>query len=405
MLDPEIKALMGEVKSYLAEQKTIKGAVAQLEEQMRGVPQTIENKLSAVRRMSFDDRGRYRGVFGNEGEARSFGLCVLGTVGGDQRALGALKAEFKDVFERAMGSSPDSAGGVLVPVEYSTRIQRLVEEFGCWGSSAFPMPMSSDSLTFQRRVSGVSVFKTGQNVAATGSEPKYATINLNADEWNTLTLYPKSLGEDSATELGELIAIEIAQAFAQAIDDCGFVGDGTPDYLDVLGINTRLITINGVDDGGGLVLGAGNLWSELVEGDFLKVMGRTPRFAAKAGKWFCSNEFFWTVMAKLTFAKGGVTAGEFNGVRSLMFLGKPVEITQSMPRTEANSQVACLFGDLRMSSTYGRRKELTIDRSTEVKFIERQVAVLGTQRHAINNHSLGDATNAGPVVGLITAAA
>ena len=38
-----------------------------------------------------------------------------------------------------------------------------------------------------------------------------------------------------------------------------------------------------------------------------------------------------------------------------------------------------------------------------MKFIERQVAVLGTQRHDIVNHSLGSATAAGAVVGLITA--
>jgi hypothetical protein len=30
------------------------------------------------------------------------------------------------------------------------------------------------------------------------------------------------------------------------------------------------------------------------------------------------------------------------------------------------------------------------------------VAVLGTQRHAVNNHSLGNATDAGAVVGVIT---
>ena len=98
-----------------------------------------------------------------------------------------------------------------------------------------------------------------------------------------------------------------------------------------------------------------------------------------------------------------MSRSDFAGRQSLQFLGYPVELTPKMPKVEGNSQVCALFGDLRLSSTHGRRRDLYIEEDRSVKFIERQVAVLGTQRHAVNNHSLGDATNAGPVVGLITA--
>lgn len=401
MLDQETRELLTEVKSTLAETNKVRAAVQQLEEQMKGVPSTIENKLAAMRRMVFDDRGNYRGVaFGCEEEARGFGLFVLAKTAGDQRALGALKAEFKDVFQRAFGDDPDALN--TVPVEYSSRVQRLVEEFGVFARNAFRMPMQSDSLTFQRRKSGLTVYKTGHNTAATGSEPAFETVNLNADEWNTLTLYPKALGEDSAVAIAEMVAMEIAQAFAEAIDDYGFAGDGTDDDLNVLGITTRLSTINGVDDGGGLVLGSGNAWDELTVDDFLKMKGQA-RYV-RDGKFYCSSEFFWTCIAGVILNSGGRTMMETSRGPVLAFLGSPVEITPSMPRTEANSQIACLYGDLRLSSTHGVRKELTIEQDTSVKFIERQVAVLGTQRHAINNHTLGDATTAGPMVGLITAA-
>src|SRR5690606_28224362 len=125
-------------------------------------------------------------------------------------AAAALKGEFKDIFQRAIGSDTDAAGGGLVPVEYSNRVQRLVEDYGVFPANSFAMPMTSDQLTFQRRVSGLTVFKTGQNTAASESQPNFATINLNADEWNTLTLYPKSLGEDAAVAVGEMIALDIA---------------------------------------------------------------------------------------------------------------------------------------------------------------------------------------------------
>ena len=96
---------------------------------------------------------------------------------------------------------------------------------------------------------------------------------------------------------------------------------------------------------------------------------------------------------------------EFEDGPSLMFMGKKVEITQSMPTVEGDSQVCCLFGTLRMSSTHGVRKDLIIERSLEAKFLQRQVAVMATQRHAVQNHTLGTAAKAGPMVGLITAAA
>jgi len=403
-MDHETKELIGQFREFVSTMPKLQQAVSQLEEQMRGIPSTIENKLHAVRQTMFDPRGNYRGLMGTEAHARGFGLLAMAMIGGDQRAASALRSEFKDIAQRAMGTDTQAGGGGLVPIEYSSRIQRLVEEAGVFAANAFPMPMTSDSLTFQRRATGLSVFKTGQNQQAQESQPKFTTVNLNADEWNTLCLFPKSVEEDAAAALGELLAMEIAQAFAEALDTHGFMGDGTPDSLDVWGLVPRLKAINGTDDGGGLVLGSGNAWSELVEADFLKVVGQLPRYAQANAKWYCSSVFFWTVMAKITLAKGGVTAAEFAGERKLMFLGFPVEIVSAMPTSEANSQVPVVFGDLRLSSTHGRRKDLTIDRSDHVRFIERQVAVLATQRHAVANHTLGDATTAGPMIGLITAA-
>lgn len=399
-IDPEIRELMTAVKTQLAEANKTKAAVVQLEEAVKNVPQTIESKLGAMRRALYDPRGTYRGIcFDTEEQARGFGLYVLAATGGSQRALGALKSEFKDVFQRAFGDSPDALN--TVPVEYASRVQRLVEEYGVFARNAFPMPMNSDTLTFQRRSGGLTVYKTGHNTAATASDLSFVTVNLNAYEWNCVTLYPRALGEDSAIEVGEMVALEIAQAFAEAIDTYGLTGDGTPDDLDVLGITTRLTSINGVDDGGGLVLGAGNAWSELTIDNFLKVKGQA-RYV-REGKWYCSSEFYWTCIAGLIMDAGGRTMMETANGPVLAFLGSPVEITPAMPRAEANSQVCALYGDMRLSSTHGRRKELMIEEDRSVKFIERQVAVLGTQRHAINNHTLGDATTAGPMVGLITA--
>jgi len=402
-MDTETKELLGEVKTALAESSKIKAAVAQLEEQMRGLPETIDNKLKAVRAISYDDRGRYRGLFETEDDARCFGLHLMATVGKDGRALEALKGEMKSVYERALGGTSE-LGDAVVPIEYSRRIQRLVNEAGVFPRNAFNMPMPTDKFTFQRRTQGLTVFKTGKNEAATASDLGFETINLNADDWNVLCLYPKTMDADSAGVIGELVLMEIVQAFSEAMDTYGFGGDGTPDSLDIEGLTAKLKRLNGVDDGGGLVLGSGNLWSELVRDDFQKVIGTLPGYAHANAKWYVSMPFWATVMLDILLDGGGVTAAEIEGRRRPMFLGYPVEITHfGMPTTEGNSQVCALFGDLRRSSTHGVREQMTIEESRDVKFIERQIAVLGTQRHDINNHSLGDADTAGAVVGLITA--
>ena len=65
----------------------------------------------------------------------------------------------------------------------------------------------------------------------------------------------------------------------------------------------------------------------------------------------------------------------------------------------------CLYGDLRQAACIGNRRSLEIETSREWKFGERQVAVLGRGRFAITVDDVGTATEAGPMIGLITAAA
>lgn len=90
---------------------------------------------------------------------------------------------------------------------------------------------------------------------------------------------------------------------------------------------------------------------------------------------------------------------------TLHIFGVPCDISHVMPRTSGNSQIPLLIGDIGQSSTLGRRQTLTIEQSREALFTSREIAVLGTARYAINNHSLGDTTTPGPVVGVMTKAA
>jgi len=110
-------------------------------------------------------------------------------------------------------------------------------------------------------------------------------------------------------------------------------------------------------------------------------------------------------MVKLALAAGGNTARDVEDPRRALYMGYPVELVSVMPKTEDNSQVPCLFGDLSQAATVGNRTDgVSVKESEHYKFAEGQITVLGQRRVAVNVHDVGDATDAGPIVGLITQA-
>ncbi len=402
----------GEILAKLADDGDLMKAPAALEaleKRFDEINDSIEERIAKINRTSYDARGNYKGVFDTEDDARAFAATVFAKAAdqawGDdaqkfgQRCAEILKKDYPDIHSRAMDSTTD---GALITPEFSSRLVRLVEQFGVFDSEAFVMPMGSSSLTFLRRTGGMSVFVIGENAAGTQSDPTYGNVTLNPKELGTLTYVPRTLDEDALPMMGELIAIEIAQAFAEAGDDDGFNGDGSSTYHGFTGLIPRLKTINGVDDGGGLVLGAGNAWSELTQANHDKLMGAIPTYVTDP-KYFCSRPYFGQVLVKLMNAAGGVSAMEIAGRKVLAFNGDPVRLVQKMPKTEGNSQVPLLYGSIRQAATIGRRRGVTVETSRDYKFAERQLTVLGTERKAINCHDLGTATEAGPLVGLITA--
>lgn len=386
-------------------------ALAALEKNFDELNKSIDERVAKARRTAglTGSDAKYKGHFGSEDQARAFGAVFVARCAGKnikvpgiedaaKRAAEILKSDYPEMT-KAMDSATDSA---LIAPEFSSRLIRLVEQFGTFEADAFSMPMGSDSLTFMRRTDGMSVYVVGEGAAPTQDDPAYGNVTLNPKELATLSYIPMTLEEDSLPAIGELVAQETTQAFAEASDNDGFNGDGTADTHGYLGVIPRLKTINGVDDGGGLVLASGNAWSEITEADILKLIG-TPTFADRL-TFYCSRQFFWQVLARLVLAKGGVTLSEGTNGPSMQAFGVPARFCQKLPRTQGNSQVPLLCGDLSKSSTVGQRRQISIDADRSYKFAERQVTILGHRRLAINNHDLGSATEAGPMVGLITAA-
>jgi len=75
------------------------------------------------------------------------------------------------------------------------------------------------------------------------------------------------------------------------------------------------------------------------------------------------------------------------------------QVIDSTTGTNA-STIQVYFGDLRMASTFGIRRGVSIRADETFYFASDAIAIRGTERFDINVHERGDASNPGPVVAL-----
>lgn len=357
--------------------------------------------------------GMYNGMWGNLETAKTAGLFVLAGCANNPKAKEMLDArgfEMKQFTEKALGGDVNSTGGILVPTELIPNLILLIEKYGVFRRNALEYPMAGDSAVAPKLATGLTVYCPGAGVAATPSDPSFKPVGMQAKKWMTLTALDSELNEDSAIAIGELVGYLIGQAFARKEDEVGFRGTGTSTFFGHVGIEGALLGVNStIGNIKSLVVGTGNAYSELALGDFEGVCGIVPDYADDGNlKWYNSRKFYYSVMVKLAMASGGANATEVltgSVSRGKTFLGYPVEFTAAMPNAEANSQICALLANLKLGAYLGDRRKITIDRSTEAYFSTDQLGIRGTERVAPTIHGQGDTTSAGPICGLITAAA
>lgn len=314
------------------------------------------------------------------------------------------------------GAGDTTGANVTVPDEFSADMIDLKEFRGVVRRLFGREAMMRDTKTIPRRSSGLTAYAVGENAAGTESNMGLDDIMLVARKWMVLTRMSKELDEDNAVMFGDKLAGEVSYAFADKEDESGLNGDGTSTYHGIIGARTRLQDVDGSGtDSNGLVTGTGNLYSELALVDFEAVAGTLPQYADTPNTvWIVHRSFYFNVMKRLELAAGGVNSMEIQdggGARRPrpMFLGYPVEFSQVMPSTEANSQVCALLGDFQLGAKFGDRRSETIEFDDTVtvggqSVWERdQIAIKGTERYDIKVHEVGTSSVSGAIVGLQTA--
>jgi HK97 family phage major capsid protein len=340
--------------------------------------------------------------------AHKVGQFFLASMYGSEKALVWCRENGLGV-ERAMSGGVNSAGGFLVPEEVSMEIITLRDSYGIARRELRAFPMGRDRITIPKWVSGLTTyFGDDKGTAVTTSDPVFGQIGLTAKALASLTYVSRDLDEDAAVAMGDLLASEIAWAFAKTEDTCLFSGDGTSTYGGITGL--RSIFNTGVGSLAGSVDAASghDTMAEIDATDLAKAMGALPQYVYERGnpKWYCSQTMWANVFERLIGASGGVTKDQASGRTIRQYNGYDVVLTPAMlapasASTDASDVAMILFGDLSMAAAMGDRRGLEVERDTSYRFANRQIAILGTERMDIVVHGTGDTSTPGAVVALM----
>jgi len=381
-------------------------AIKQLEEktvaEQSGKIKALETRLQKSERLAFNGSGQYRGAFSTEDHARAFGLLVIAKTQSAEWARDALKSEHKDLYDAAVKNKvfTSTTAAAVIPQVWISVMENLLEDHGVFERNALTIPMTAVTVTYSKKTGRVSAAPMSEGGAANSGQPSIEARELTARKWGAYTEINSEAEEDSIVALAEFVAADMAEAHALAVDEAGFLGDGTGTYNSITGVMNAL--------NAGAILAAGtSAWGGYTLQDFAEVVGRcvTKTFGGLGmPKWYCSHAFFWQVMAPLQLAAGGNIVADIGRGPVMRFLGFDVEATQVLPSTAAASQKPLVFGNLRRGAAFGARRGLMVKSSEHFKFANDQTAMLSTRRFDIDVHATGDATNAETLVAMQTAA-
>lgn len=303
----------------------------------------------------------------------------------------------------ALSGDSNPKGGILVPIELERSIIDLREFYGTARQKCRVMPMGSDTTIVPRRASGLTTYYLGENEEVTASDKGWNSVELHARKLAVLSKYSSELAEDSITSIADDLAQEIAYAMALAEDQALFLGNGTSTYGGISGLITECATATAT-----VVTAptADIAYSDLEFGVFEAMIGKLPEFPGIRPEWYIHKSAYAASMLRLIDAAGGNTIAILEGGPSMReFLGYPVNFVQIMNSTltdQASTNGLVYFGDLRLATTLGDRRSITIRIATE-RYIEfDQIGIFGNERYDIQVHDVGDTSVAGAVIMLAT---
>lgn len=297
---------------------------------------------------------------------------------GKEKSAKFIKALFRKDFAtlaslKAMNEGTGSAGGYVVPQEWSDTVDRVVDDYGLIRKLARIVPMGRDVMNMPTLSTKPTVYWPGEATAGTASSAVLASPTLTAKTLVGLTSLSNELLEDANVDVVSFLADIIGEQIAGEEDKQGLVGTGSP-FTGVLSDTSATITTIADDDCN-------------PTGDELRTAIAQIKPTLLSGCVWVMHRSVWASIQKLTGNSqylvslavpvigpgvvGGVASagqGGLAGAYQGTIWGYPVLLSEQCPAqnatTEPVSTSFAVFGNFK-KFYFGNRKQMTMDISSE----------------------------------------
>lgn len=129
---------------------------------------------------------------------------------------------------KALATQPNSAGGYVVPPQYSTDlIDLLYNRVAIRKMGATSMPMPNGNLSIPKLTAGVSASYIGENAGVNAQQPSFGVISLNWKKLAAVVAISNDLIRYSSPKADEVVKNDLTNSFAQTEDLQFLRGTGT----------------------------------------------------------------------------------------------------------------------------------------------------------------------------------
>ena len=292
-----------------------------------------------------------------------------------------VKSFFKALVSRdyialkSLSEGTDSAGGYLVPEEFSNKVLDIASDVGYLRRLGTVLNMGSDTLNVPKLSSKPSVSWVSEGGQISTGDPAFGQVQLTAKKASLIVPVTTELFEDSAVDLTALLSKIFAEALTSAEDTQAFTGDGTV-FTGILGdSNVNTVTMSSGKTG----------FTDITADNLINLIAAVPSRVAERSAFFM-NRGILAIIKSLTDGSGNYLFDP----KDKTIWGYPVYTIESMPAvTDSAADTAFIaFGD--PSYLYlGDRRQMSValaDQATvgsDNLFEKDMIAVRVTERVAI----------------------
>jgi HK97 family phage major capsid protein len=233
---------------------------------------------------------------------------------------------------RALRVSDQQAGGYLAPEQFETTLMRELVEISPIRNAARVTPVSSGALVMPKRTGRLTAKWVGETEEREGTEPTYGQVELAVHEMACWIDVSNVLLEDSAINIEEELAIDLAEEFGRLEGEAFVNGDGIKKPVGIMADASVPSVVNGH---------ATNISADAL----IALMYDLPAQYRNRGSWLMTG----TTLGKIRTLKDGngnyLWQPSFQADQPSTLLGRPVIEAPDMDAVEAN-KFPIAYGDV-----------------------------------------------------------